>query len=163
MTELSRPFALDRLGAAGAEFVVEAGPEECAALARRLMIPAVHRLRCSFRLRRGGGSLIEAAGDLEAEVVQVCVATLDEFAQDVRERFNVQFVPEGTQSEDDDPELPDQLPYAGGAIDLGETAAEQLALALDPYPRRPDAPELGSDADESLGPFAALAGLRRPQ
>lgn len=163
MTELSRPVALDRIGAAGLEQTVEAEPGELGPLARRLMIPAVHRLRCLFRLRRAGGSVIEAAGRLEAEVVQVCVVSLDEFAHEVREDFTVQFVPAGTEIEDDDPESPDQIPYSGGVIDLGEAAAEQLALALDPYPRKPGAAELGSGPDEETGPFAKLAALRREQ
>ncbi len=93
-------------------------------------------------------------------MVQVCVVTLDEFAQPVQERFTVLFVPAGTETEDDDPEAPDQIPYEG-VIDLGEAAAEQLALALDPYPRRPDAPELADEHGDAGGPFAALAALRR--
>ena len=46
-------------------------------------------------------------------------------------------------------------------LDLGEAAAEQLALALDPYPRAPDAvlPDI-PDEPEVL-PFATLASLRR--
>jgi hypothetical protein len=41
-------------------------------------------------------------------------------------------------------------------LDLGEAVAEQLALALDPYPRVPGAelPEIESDPQER--PFAAL-------
>lgn len=163
MTELSRPVALDRIGAAGIEQVVEARADELEPLARRLMIPAVHRLRCRFRLRRVGEAVIEAEGQLEAEVVQVCVVSLDEFAHEVREDLTVQFVPAGTQTEDDDPDSPDQIPYVGGLIDLGEAAAEQLALALDPYPRKPGAPDPAPDPAEQAGPFAALAALRRKQ
>lgn len=163
MTDLSRPVALDRIGAAGIEQVVEARAEELEPLARRLMIPAVHRLRCRFRLRRAGGSVIEAEGQLEAEVMQVCVVSLDEFAHEVHEEFTVRFVPAGTETEDDDPDVPDQIPYAGGVIDLGEAAAEQLALALDPYPRKPDALDPALDPEEETGPFAALASLRPKQ
>ena len=31
------------------------------------------------------------------------------------------------------------MPYGGDSIDLGAALAEQLALALDPYPRKPGA------------------------
>lgn len=163
MTELSRPLALDRIGAAGIEQLIEAKPDELEKLAKRLMIPAVHRLQCRFRVRRAEGLMIEAEGQLEAEVVQVCVVSLDEFAHAVREDFTIQFVPQGAETEDDDPDLPDQIPYSGGVIDLGEAAAEQLALALDPYPRRPGVPEPAADPAEASGPFAALAGLGRKQ
>jgi hypothetical protein len=162
MTELSRPVVLDRLGAVDAEHVVDAQPNELAGIARRLMIPAVNRLHCGFRLRRGVAGMIEAEGRLEAEVVQVCVLTLDEFPQSVQEAFKVEFVPAGSETEDDDPEAPDQIPYEGGAIDLGEAAVEQLALALDPYPKKPGAEAPSGEAD-TPNPFAALAALRRPQ
>jgi uncharacterized metal-binding protein YceD (DUF177 family) len=162
MTELSRPVVLDRLGA-GAEHVVDARPEELEPLARRLMIPAVNRLHCGFRLHRGGAGVIEAQGQLEAEIVQVCVLSLDEFPQLVREEFAIQFVPAGSETEDDDPDSPDQIPYEDGVIDLGEAAAEQLALALDPYPKKPGAAEPASDPAESPGPFAGLAALRPKQ
>ena len=58
-------------------------------------------------------------------------------------------------------------PVSGGAIDLGETVAQQFALALDPYPRCPDASieALGAEPQgarpEEGGPFAALARLKR--
>ncbi len=163
MTEVARPVALDRIGAVALEQAVEARPEELAPLAQRLGIPAVHRLGCKFRLRRVGASVIEAEGELDAEVVQVCVVSLDEFAQTVQERFTVEFVPAGTEAPDDDPEAPDQIPYDGSAIDLGETAAVQLALALDPYPHKPGAGELPDEVSGPTGPFAALASLRRKQ
>jgi len=163
MTELSRPFALDRIGAAGAEVVVEAGPDELAPLGRRLMIPAVNRLLCRFRLRRAGDAVIAATGTLEAEVVRECVLTLDEFPQEMREDFTVEFVPSGSETDDPDPESPDQIPYEGGAIDLGEAAVEQLALALDPYPKKPGAEESPLGEEEQPGPFAGLAALRPKQ
>ena len=50
------------------------------------------------------------------------------------------------------------------SIDIGEAAAETLALALDPYPRAPDAGEAlkaaGVKGEEEAGPFAALAALK---
>ncbi len=72
------------------------------------------------------------------------------------------FILEGRQSEEDDPDEPDQLVYDGVAVDLGEATVEQLALALDPYPRKPDAVLPVLDTDESGGGFAALAKLRDP-
>ena len=169
MSEMTRPVAVDRVGAAGLDMVVEANPAELAAIAARLMLPGVDRLRCSFRLKRLQDSVIEASGTLTAGVTQTCVVTLDDFRQAVTEEFTVRFVPEGSESEDDDPESPDQIPYPAGLIDLGEAAIEQLALALPPYPRQPGLPEPEEepqdvpDAQQAPGKFAALAALRRPQ
>jgi uncharacterized metal-binding protein YceD (DUF177 family) len=97
-----------------------------------------------------------AQGELEARVTRVCVVSLDEFETAVAEEFRVRFVPAGLESDEIDPDADDEIPYAGGEIDLGEAAAEQLALALDPYPRMPgvELPETGEAAVE--GPFAAL-------
>lgn len=166
MTELSRLVALDRIGA-GFEYVIEAQPDELEPLARRLLIPAVNRLHCAFTLRRVAEGVpegvIEAQGLLEAEVVQTCIVSAEPFAQEVSETFEVQFVPAGTEAPDDDLETPDQIPYDGHALDLGNAATEQLALALDPYPRKPDAEESAPEGEPAPGPFAALAGLRRKQ
>ncbi len=163
MTEISRLIPLDRIGSAGLDYVVEAKPEELEKLAARLLIPNVLRLYCAFHLRRVERGVIEAEGLLEAEVVQVCVASSEPFAQEVSEAFALQFVPAGTEAPDDDLEAPDQIPYDTHAIDVGEAAAEQLALALDPYPRRPDLEEAVPEAEKAPHPFAALAALQRKQ
>ena len=161
MAELERLFPLDRLGAHAAEVVVEADTAECAALARRYAIPAVERLLCRFRLRRAAPGIVDADGELEARVVQTSVVTLKDVAQEVVEAFQVRFVPAGQESDDEDPNTPDEIPYEGTALDLGEAAAEQLALALDPYPREPGAALPGEDTDPAPGPFAALGRMRK--
>ena len=60
----------------------------------------------------------------------------------------------------------DIVPYEGGAIDLGEAAAQTLVLALDPWPRAPDADvalrAAGVLREGEEGPgnaFAKLKGL----
>jgi len=138
--ELSRPLALTAIPPAGQEVEVIASPAECRALAQRFALPAIERLSCAFALNREPGAVVRASGILRAEVVQVCRVTLDEFPAFVEERFTVCFVPAGSESASFDPEAPDEIPYAGGVLDLGEAAAEQLALALDPWPRKPDLP-----------------------
>jgi hypothetical protein len=54
--------------------------------------------------------------------------------------------------------------HDGTAIDVGEAVAQSLALALDPYPRAPDAEaalkEAGVTSEAETGPFAALAALK---
>ena len=161
--ELSRLLALDRIGAAGAALTVRADPAECAAVALRLQIPAVAALACSFRLRRVGEAVIEAVGTLDAVVTQVCVVSLEEFAQPVHETFTLHFVPAGSEDDDPDPASIDQVPFSGSALDLGEAAVEQLALALDPYPRMPGVALPPEWADPAGNPFAALSDLRHKQ
>lgn len=114
-------------------------------MALRLNIPAVDTLTCRFTLGVQGKAVM-AAGELDARVVQDCVVTLEPVSQSVREAFAVRFVPEGEETDDDDPDSPDEVTYGGGRLDLGEAAVEQLALALDPYPRSPSS-EDGVEGD----------------
>lgn len=163
--ELHRPLAADAVPACGQDYEVTATEAECAALAARMRLPAVHALRCRFWLQPGLAGAVLAEGWLEADVVQTCVVTLEDFSAAVAEHFSVCFVPAGTEGDDVDPETIDEIPYSGGVLDLGEAAAEQLALAIDPYPRVPGA--VLSDLDEvdegTTSPFARLAELRRRQ
>ncbi len=185
--ELSRRIQVRTLGTMQAGSValdttVEASPAECAALARRLDVPSVQAVRCRFRLSGADRSgRVTADGLLQATLDRICVATLDQFTATVTERFTVRFVPDEQMPDDAtrgeaslDPDEDDDLPYGSGTIDLGEAAAEQLALALDPYPHKPGAvlpPGIGSvdlPAEEAVeatpdrpNPFAALAALRR--
>jgi uncharacterized metal-binding protein YceD (DUF177 family) len=154
--EFSRVLPVERIGA-GLEQTVAATTEECAALAARLGVAAVRSLVCRFRLRREPEGRFPAAASLTAVLVRDCVVTLEPFEAAVAETFSVVFVPAGSEDDGTDPESDDEIPYAGGAIDLGEAAAEQLALTLDPYPRKPGAALPEAEAEPPLSPFAALA------
>ena len=46
-------------------------------------------------------------------------------------------------------------------MDLGEAAAEQLALALDPFPRKPGASLPATDAEPSPPPSPCSPRLQR--
>lgn len=159
--ELSRPFAVAKVGA-GTQVVVEAQPEECVALAARMGVPAIHGLTCRFELRRDGAEMVAAAGLLRARLSQVCVVSLEAFESELVERFAIRFVPAGQESEALDIEADDEIVYEGEVIDLGEAASEQLALALDPFPRRPGAEMPVESATPDASPFASLGRLLRP-
>ena len=162
-SELHRPVLIDRIGPGGLDVVVEAGEAERIALARRMDLPAVLALSCAFHLERDAAQRLIGRGHLRAEVMQTCVVSLEDFPAAVEERFTVVFVPAGEESENDDPEAPDEIGYEDGVLDVGEATAEQLALALDPYPRAPNAvlPEVEESAEEHQ--FAALAAWKRRQ
>lgn len=157
--ELYRPVALTRIGPGGLEQEVCATSAECAAIAARLRLPAVRSLVCRFHLHREPSG-VAARGRLQATLLQTCVVSLDEFETSVQEDFTLRFVPEGTESEEIDPEAEDQVSYTGATLDLGETAVQQLALALDPYPRKPDAGLSDGPETAVAHPFARLAALR---
>jgi hypothetical protein len=157
--EFHRPLTLDRIGPHGLDLTVEATSTECAALAARMNLPAVLALACTFHLVREARDTISARGALRATITQTCVISLDDFDAAIEEVFQVRFVPLGEEGDDIDPESDDEIPFEGNVIDLGEAAAEQLGLALDPYPRKPgvEMPEMEDDPEPH--PFAALRRL----
>jgi uncharacterized metal-binding protein YceD (DUF177 family) len=161
--ELQRLIRVARIGPDGFDTRVEATATECAALAERMQIPAVQAMSCRFHLRREGESVVVADGWLQARVTQICIVSAEDVEAAVEERFRVRFVPAGEEADDPDPDSDDELAYEGDSVDVGEAAAEQLALALDLYPRIPGAvlPEI--EAEDDANPFAALAALRGPQ
>ena len=162
--ELQRLVPADRIGREPVEQVVEADPAECRAIAARLKIPDVLALACRFVLRRDAsvGTAIAAEGALRARVVRDCVVSLEPFEMAVAEDFSVRFVPQGSETGDDDPLSIDELVFSGGAIDLGEAAVEQLALALDPFPRNPDSVLPAPDPDDPPDTaFTRALGMRK--
>jgi uncharacterized metal-binding protein YceD (DUF177 family) len=159
--EFHRPLTLDRMGATGFSQRIEATEAERAALAQRLGVPALGLLVCDFRLQREGQRVIAAGATIQARVTQVCVVSLDEFESDLRVEFRVRFVPAALESEEIDPEVEDEIPYDGGKIDLGEAVVQELALALDPYPRKPDAELPPEAAEPPASPFTVLRSRGR--
>lgn len=164
--EFSRPWRLDQIGAGETSADLSATPEECAALAKRFGLIAVDRLEARFKLRRDVAGIV-AHGHLSAAVTQACVVTEEPIPAVVEEDFALRFLPEPDAPEDEvelGEEEMDTIFYTGGAIDLGEAAAETLALSLDPFPRSAEATkalrEAGVLTEEEAGPFNAFAALK---
>src|SRR5262245_36196886 len=172
--EYPRPIAADQIGPQETEREIAANAVERARLAERFGLLALDTLTATLSLKRGRGGLIQVRGRFEAEVVQACVVTLEPVRAHLDESFSIAFGTGGIGAgevviglEEEDP--PEEL--TEGRIDLGETVAQQLAVALDPYPHAPGAgaaseesPEADDRAAEKrASPFAALSQLRRPR
>ena len=157
--EFSRPLPVDRIPREGCEEHIAAEAHECVALAKRLGIPAVHSVRADLRAEpwRGGG--IKLTGTVASDLDQVSVVSLNPFRHRVEYPVTRFFLPEAVAVVEEESEAD---PIVAGHIDLGEIAAETLALELDPYPRLPD--EAFESADEAdagtASPFAALSRLK---
>lgn len=173
--EFSRTIPVDRLRRGVVSEHIDANEHERQALAERFELEAVGRLTADVRLEALPNGMVRVSGRLEAAVVQTCVVSLESVPADVSENFSALFAPpEMIGDEDGDIEIDfealaeaeDDLPepIVNHRIDIGELAAQHLSLALDPYPRAPDAafeeiieheePEGGYDAlnDEETGP-----------
>ncbi|HEX6959702.1 MAG TPA: DUF177 domain-containing protein [Ferrovibrio sp.] len=176
--EFSHLIQVDRIGPEGTLVQLTASAAERESLAKRLQIPAVLGVSAQIRVvpdpALKGQYLLR--GSFEAEVEQTCVITLEPVRQRIREDVEQRFAPaeligEPAQLERDeaewlDPEAEDPPdPLVNGGIDVSEVVTEALALALDPYPRKPGAelPEQyrsGAESGAAVSPFAALAKLR---
>jgi uncharacterized metal-binding protein YceD (DUF177 family) len=168
--EFSRPVTLDRVPAGGMSVDLEASADERRLLTRRFDLVSLDHLAGEVRLERAvGDALIHLTGRLQARLSQRCVVTLDPVDAEIDVEFQRLFsrdLPSDAAGEvevDPEAELPEPVPPGG--LDLGEILAEELALALDPYPRSPQAEarlrELGGQDAGTSGPFARLASLSR--
>ena len=171
--EFSRPFAVEALGEEELVERIEATAEERAAVARRLGLVALDRLAATLRIGRGEeDSLILVAGHMEAEATQSCVVTLAPVDSRLGQDFALRFLAASDDGGEIDPveidadaEDPPE-PLGPEGLDLGEAVVQQLAMALEPYPRSEGASLealdwTGAAADEPAreSPFKGLKDL----
>ena len=164
--EFARPQRVDTIGDDARTIEVDADAQERAALAKRFDLIGIEKLAGKFAIRRDAAGIV-AEGRVEAAVTQACSITGDPLPVTVDEPVALRFVAEEDSGQDEvelgDSDI-DVIPHDGGTIDLGEVAAETMALALDPFPRGPNAEvvlkEAGVLSEEQAGPFGVLAGLK---
>jgi uncharacterized metal-binding protein YceD (DUF177 family) len=137
-SEFSRPVEISRLPDAPTAMAVEASAAECAALSRRFSLLALERLTAELKLEWIAAHLIRLDATLSADIVQECVVTLEPVPSRVEERFVLLY---GAPAEAREVMLNHEEevfePIVDGRIDLGEAVAQQLSLAIDPFPRAP--------------------------
>jgi uncharacterized metal-binding protein YceD (DUF177 family) len=108
---------------------------------------------------------VRATGRIVAALEQSCVATGDPVPAHLDEPFEILFRTPPVVDHDAEIELSeddcDVVFHDGTLIDLGTALADTLALALDPYPRSPQAEdalkEAGVLSEDQAGPYSALA------
>lgn len=156
--EFSIEVDLDALPRGGETFHLLADADERAAIAKRLGALAVDRLEGDVRVVATPAAIV-VEGRIDATLRRECIASLEAFEETVDEPFEIEFVRTAPSQESDDawnaPEV-----HEGRFFDVGELIVQQLSLAMNPFPRKPDAPSLADEygrAPESA-PFSALAG-----
>jgi uncharacterized metal-binding protein YceD (DUF177 family) len=160
----------------GNRIIFEASDRERTALAAFLGILSVDTLKADLTVapwRRDG---VSVKGTMSAVVRQASVVTLEPVEERIDQHLDLVFLPEHSRlaridsGEDGeihlDPEG-DDIPetFSGDRIDLGAALVEQLALALEPYPREDGAAFEAFDTDpepdaRAPSPFAGLKGLK---
>lgn len=167
MSEFSRMFDPRTLPAAPVRITAEAG--ECAALAQRFGLVAVHALSAEVALEPADKAVM-ATGRLKAKIVQSCAVSGEDLPVSIDAPVTIRFVPARTGLvPDEEIELDaqdcDEIEMDGPLFDLGEAIAQDLALAIDPFAVGPDADQARRKAglldEAAAGPFAALAALKK--
>jgi len=103
------------------------------------------------------------SGRVRASLAQTCGITLEPLPLEIDAPF-VLTLAEAVEEDSDeivitlDDESPDLI--ENGQIDLGQYAVEQLALRLDPFPRKPGAEFIQPPEPAEISPFALLKQLR---
>ncbi|HUC66562.1 MAG TPA: DUF177 domain-containing protein [Stellaceae bacterium] len=165
MSEFSRPIDIAKLPPGETSHEIAATAAERAALARRFALLALDRLEARVELQRLAGGLIRLDAKLFADVVQECVVTLEPVASRIDDSFTLLYGAAGDDAREITLEGEAELvePLAGTIIDVGEAVAQQLSLALDPFPRAPgvEAPASAAADSKAESPFAALAKWER--
>ena len=129
-------------------------------------------VQASFDVTPKSGGRYQVTGVVHARVGQTCVVSLEEIENEIDEAIDLMFAPpdqipqmadlvdEAAESDEETPDPPE--PIENGIIDLGRLATDVLFLAIDPYPRKPDAvfEPLVEAPDPEDHPFAALKALQ---
>lgn len=168
--DFRRMIAVSRIGEAGLQHTVVARAEEYAAIATYLELAGVKAIKGEFTLQRWRGKGVRLVGTLTADVVQNCVVTLEPVDAHIEAEFERRFLPAeklnvelaGETDVFVDPTAEDPPEPLGHDIDLGEILIEELALNLDPYPRKAGVEYHGGEVEteKRANPFGVLAKLK---
>ncbi len=160
----SLPVRVDEIGRGFSQHL-EADAAVRARVAEALDLEGLLSLEADVEVRPGfeGGTL---TGPVRARVVQICGVTLEPFESRIDTELDVAFTtlepelpPPGEELGLADLDTPDVI--ENGVLDLGVYVVEQLALAVDPFPRKPGAVFEAPPEPSEPSPFAALAALKR--
>lgn len=161
---------LTTIPVSGYELDVVPGADELRALAEWAGVDEVTRLNAHVSVRAQSRTRFLEEAEFEADIVQSCVVTLQpvrtHIARDFTRVLNLtpgarhfadKASPVSAASVAED--TPDEIDSP--VYDLGTPLREELALAIDPYPRAPGvAFEAPADDDHTESPFSVLKKMQ---
>lgn len=157
----SEPVRLHQVGA-GVTRTLEPDATARKRIARALDLAALDAFVAELTLAPTPGGW-RLSGRVKASLAQTCGITLEPLPVEIDAPFSVTLAEAADEDSDEivitlDDESPD--PIEGGQVDLGQYAVEQLALQLDPFPRKPGAEFVQPPEPTEISPFAVLKQLR---
>lgn len=160
---LSDPIRLNEIGK-GLDRTLEPDAAVRARIARTLDLAALDAFVAELSIKPADNAGYRLTGRIRASAVQTCGITLEPLPVEIDERFSVELVETIEAPEEDEIEvtLDDDAPdlIEDGRIDLGQYAVEQLALNLDPFPRKPGAEFVQPEEPAEISPFAVLKAFK---
>jgi uncharacterized metal-binding protein YceD (DUF177 family) len=168
----SVPIAVLQIPDTGLHRDLEADQATRAAMAEVAGLREIISANASLDVTPDRDGRFHVTGRVRARIGQTCVVTLDPIENDIDEPIDLTFAPPEQipvladlvdEAADSDSEIPDPPePIENGFIDLGRLATDALLLAIDPYPRKPDAvfKPVITAPDPEDHPFAALKALK---
>lgn len=159
----SEPLRLNQIGA-GVARDIEPDEAARARIARTLDLIDLPMFKAHLAVKPAetGWTL---SGQVTAHAVQRCGLTLEPLPVEIDESFAIDLVeadPRAPVEVDVDPEDDGPDVVEDGMIDLGVYAVEQLALSLDPFPRKPGAVFEQPEQPAEESPFAVLKQFKQP-
>ena len=143
-------------------FKFVASDKELKSLTTRFKFLDVLSLSAELTIRKSARDCWDVAGQMRGVVVQACSSSgvpVRETVDFLIEERYVRFV--GNQ-EEVEVHMGVAEPLENEAINIGELLAQSLAIAVTPWPRAPEAPEMYTSGEELPNhPFAGLAALKR--
>ena len=157
----SEPVRLHQVGT-GVTRTLEPDAAARGRIARALDLASLDSLVAEMTLAPAPGGW-RLSGRVKASLAQTCGITLEPLPVEIDAPFSVSLAEAMDEDSDEivitlDDESPD--PIEGGQVDLGQYAVEQLALRLDPFPRKPGAEFVQPPEPNEISPFAVLKQLR---
>jgi uncharacterized metal-binding protein YceD (DUF177 family) len=163
---ITQNFELGRLGQAGHSVVIAPAKDDLARIAQWAGVEAVESFTAKVDLKKLTPTRYAFDAQLDADIVQSCVVTLEPVKSHIQRGFHRDLFLTQTKPslevdlapvDEDGREEIESLRY-----DVAVPILEELALAIDPYPRAPGvAFESLPDEDKPEHPFAALKALKK--
>ena len=169
--EFSRPLEVGELehGPISREFTADEA--ELSALQKRYAVEALRLVSANLTVAPEAEGTVKVTGQVRADLSQICSVSLEPVDETIDEAVSVTYLPPGVE----EPEMTaesllesqeDYEPFDGISFDLGELVAQEIAAAIDPYPRKSgvifgNQGQLGdNEPEERDNPFAVLEKLK---
>ena len=167
----SYPLYIEDIGTGIKTYNLNANPKQLKEIKDILKVDDVLRFESSINVKFNKKShRIDVNGQIDADVEQTSVISLEKFIKNYKQDFKIFFDTELTYNqlkemefdfEDDTPDL-----LEDGKMDLATIALEQLALILDDFPRKDGEifsfeSEFDEETTKKNNPFAALIKLKK--